>query len=617
MAKKSRLRFFRIYSPTIGKRADFPNILLPNAVTLDNESVQFWEGEIRTQKLRTKELVRTTYAVSEITTSTSTVKITGSYVSLFASGATVALYNLSDDSYEDHTLSTTSTYDGTSTILTVAGTITAPTFERVFNSVNVASTDPANANFLKVGSPDSNAFIRYERFVISDGTERLVGFTEANIYYWDTAATEWNLLFTSAGTCTYWDAAQYGDYLAVTNNVDRPQYWDGNSATTFEDLDTNYATTASHISKAKFIVAWNDYILLGNIETSDGVRYQHWIACSNIGEGIAANGWRQDTGGDAGFYAIAGDGEIEGGFGIWKSLLFVFKSRSIRKLWFVGGSIPIAQDHAFQSIGCSAPGSVGNDMNEDLYFYGNDAAFHSMGKGIISAAIDSTARNINPSLLELLRFQLMDEYKEVRWAIPHGSSATANNKVVVFRPLSGENGRWETDINIAVTAFGEYSRQINYTWDTLPYESWDDWGWESWDAAEEVAGFALELCGDADGYTYLMHGGYLDNGSAYTSSFVLTTDLADKQGLPGYKRVLFMHVYVRAEASGTLSLAVKRDNETSWQDQGSVALTGNEEILRQRLAVDFRGRHFLVKGSGTSKFSFVGIEFEFIYVGER
>jgi hypothetical protein len=44
---------------------------------------------------------------------------------------------------------------------------------------------------------------------------------------------------------------------------------------------------------------------------------------------------------------------------------------------------------------------------------------------------------------------------------------------------------------------------------------------------------------------------------------------------------------------------------------------GNEDILRQRLPVDFRGRHFLVKGSSTSKFSFVGIEFEFIYVGER
>ncbi|NIP51120.1 MAG: hypothetical protein GWN13_04620, partial [Phycisphaerae bacterium] len=80
--------------------------------------------------------------------------------------------------------------------------------------------------------PDTYEALDYERFTLSDRTERLVGFTKAHIYYWDTTLTKWQLLFTCSSDCTYWDAEQYGDNLAATNNIDRPIYWDGSTATT-------------------------------------------------------------------------------------------------------------------------------------------------------------------------------------------------------------------------------------------------------------------------------------------------------------------------------------------------------------------------------------------------
>jgi len=608
------MKRFQVYSPVLGEREDFPSILLKNAVTHENTAIQLWDGEIKKLKMRTKELVRTIYPISTVDTSANTISVAGSYVAQFPSGATVTVYD-NDDNYEQFILSTTAAYNSTSTVLTVTGDITASTpSDFVFNDANVASTNPASVNFLKVAFPDGNPAQRYERFVLSDSTERLVGFTKAHIYYWETSTTEWSSLFTSSGTCTYWDAVQYGDYLCATNNIDRPVQWDGGAGTTFDNIDTNYSTTADYIAKAKFIASWQSYLVLGNVELSDGTRYQHHIYTSNIGDGVSSDGWRQDTSKDAGAYRISGDGEIEGGFGYWHDMLIVFKSRSIAKLWFVGGSIPIAQSAMFQSIGSSAPGSVGNDWDGNLFYYGSDASVREIQAGKISEALNKTVRDINPSQLIDIRFQAMDEYQELRWAVPYGSTATANNKVIVFKP---KQARWDTDIDIAVTAFGEYSRQSNYTWDTLPFDTWDAWAWDSWDAVEESSGFPMEICGDADGYTYLMHGGYEDNGSAYDSYFVLSTDMADKGALPYYKRLYQMYVYIRSESSGTLTLSIKRDNESSWQSLGTVSLEGDEDILRQRLAVDVRGRHFLIKVLGASAFSFVGTEFEYEYVGER
>ena len=604
---------FAIYSPTMGKREDVPGILLDKAFTRDNMNVQIWEHEIRKMKLRTKEMVRTTYSVSTLDTSSNTISISGNHVSEFVNGATVTLYD-SDNNYTQFTLSTTSTYSTTSTVLTVTGDITASTpDEFVFCDSNVASNNPASADFLKVAFPDANPAMRYERFILSDGTERLVGFTAAHIYYWNTTLTRWDSLFTSSGTCAYWDAAAYGDCLCATNNVDRPIQWDGGAGTTFENIDTQLtATTSNYIAKAKFIASFENYLMLANVELSDGTRYQHHLYTSNVGEGVSSQGWRQDTSKDAGAYYIAGNGEIEGGFGHWQDCLMVFKSRSTRRVWFVGGSIPFANAAYNPAIGCSAPGSVGNDWQGNLFYYASDAAFREIQTGRISDAVDDTVRNINPSLLTHLRFQAMEEYNELRWSIPHGSSATANNQVMVFK-----EGRWITAINIVVTAFGEYTRQSNYTWDTLPFDTWEDWAWESWDAIEESSGFPLELCGDASGYTYLMHGGYEDNGSAYDSYFVLSTDLSDKRALPFYKRLVNLYVYTRNESTGSLTLSIKCDNQASWQTLGTVSLSGDEDILRTLLNTDQRGRHFLIKVSGQTNFRFLGMEFEFQPEGGR
>ena len=615
---------FAIYSPTLGDREDFPSILLENVYTPDGSNVQIWNGEIRKAKLRNKELVRKQYTISSINTTNNSITIAGNHVTEFLNGDTVTVYkwNSTADQYDytQLTMNTTSTHVGDVTTITVSDDIDNSTNvsivqagSYIFKDENTASNNPNETDFLKVTTPDSNPILRYETLTLSVTSERLVAFTKAHAYYWNSTLTQWDLIFTCSGDTTYWDSDIYGDNIIATNNVDRPIYWDGDTSGEFENLDTLISSSV-YISKARFIKTYRNYIFLGYVSLSSGESYQHYVYTSNIGEGVAANGFRQDLNGDAGAYLIDGNGEISGGFAVWQGYLIVFKHNSIRKLWFIGGSIPFEQDNYNSAIGCIAAGSVVNDEEDRCYYYASDQTFRELSLGIISYAKDKTARNINPELVENIRAVYVKKYNEIRWSVPHGHTATSNNKMLIYR-----NRSWDNDIDINVTAFGVYTRQEAWTWDTLPFASWNQWGWDTWDEVDANTSLPTEICGDADGCTYELTGSYYDDDIEYTSYFVLTTDLADKKALPYFKRILWMYLYFQNSESGNMTVSIKRDNEKSWQTVGAISLSGTnkEEIIRKKLNVDMRGRHFLIKISGTPFFCFIGAEFEYIPSGAR
>ncbi|NIP51121.1 MAG: hypothetical protein GWO10_16725, partial [candidate division Zixibacteria bacterium] len=94
---------------------DYPVILLRNAVTRNNTNVQLWHGEIRKTKLRSKELVKVEHGISSLDTSANTISLTGDVTAHYPNASNITIYNQSDDSYEEHTLNTTGTFNGTST----------------------------------------------------------------------------------------------------------------------------------------------------------------------------------------------------------------------------------------------------------------------------------------------------------------------------------------------------------------------------------------------------------------------------------------------------------------------------------------------------------------------
>jgi hypothetical protein len=233
---------FRIYSPSLGKREDYPSILLNKAITPEIVDTQSWNGELRKAKKRLPELIRTFYEIDSFTSSTVTLTVAG-VTAEFASSDSIIMYNVAGEA-EGHTV-TGSADVSSKTVISVASVITGVASERVFNSLNVPTTDPTSQDFLKVQTPDTNEVIRSERFITANELERLVVFTKANVYRWDTTLTRYISLFASAGETDYWDCDEYGDYLVATNNIDRPQQWDGNSASSFETMDTQYTSATA------------------------------------------------------------------------------------------------------------------------------------------------------------------------------------------------------------------------------------------------------------------------------------------------------------------------------------------------------------------------------------
>lgn len=606
---------FAIFSPSMGQREDFPVILLDSALTSENSNIQIWDGELRTAKNRKPEMLRNIYSILEINTTSQTITINDDFTAIFTSGQSISIYD-SDSNYEDLTIANSAIVSG-DTVITTVEAITADNYGYVYVSDSVVSTDPDNAGFRQVPIPDGNPIIRYERFILSDGiTEMLVAFTKAHIYFWQSATTTWNLIFTCSGDCEYWDATIYGNWLCATNNIDRPIKWDGDSGTTFSNIDTQLsASTSDYVIKARFIQSYKNYLFLGCVVYADGsVNYPDYVVWSNIGEGVLDSGFRQDTGKDGGTAYIDGNGDISGGFGVWQGYLCVFKRYSIRKVWYVGGAIPFNQENLNPAVGCVSPGSIVNDKDGNLFYYGTDKSFREVSLGSISAGLVKTARDINPEYVMNVRSVYVHEYDELWWAIPYDNDATDNNKIITFKA-----GKWGVR-DIAVVSFGVYVRQYEVTWDTLPYLDWDSWSWDTWDTTDANTDFPIDICSDSSGLTYEVHGAFNDKGDDYTSYFVMTTDLANKQALSVYKRILQMYFYFRdngSDSDETANIYIKRDTETNWQSLGSVNLSGSEAIIRKRLAVDVRGRHFEIKVSSTDAFNFIGVEFEFEVVGDR
>jgi len=328
------------------------------------------------------------------------------------------------------------------------------------------------------------------------------------------------------------------------------------------------------LTKAKYVEVFENYVFLG-YTYENGVSYPQNIRWSDL---LDETDWKS---GDAGGATI-GSRDFITGLKKYKGFLIIFKEESVHQLWLTEASTDIFNNKPlFTELGCKASGSIVMDDKENLYFFASDNTFRHLLMGEISQPIDPIVRNIKPSLVSGIKSTFIHEYGETWWAIPHGT-CTANNKIIKYNKV------WNQE-DTAVNAFGKYITE-----------------------SDEL--FLSDLGADTSGYTKKLHS--LESGSN-SFYFTLTTDLTDKKGLSFYKRLEDLYIYINKEDSGSLTIEIKRDNETTWQSVGTVDLTGDEDILIQHLAPDLRAKTFLIKVSGTSHCEFLGMLFKSLVVGER
>ena len=85
------MKHFAAYSPTLGLRKDFPSILLDKAFTPDAQNIQYWNGEIRSAKMRRKEFLRDSHECTVV--GNDTLLISGDKTAQFPDGCDVLLYS--------------------------------------------------------------------------------------------------------------------------------------------------------------------------------------------------------------------------------------------------------------------------------------------------------------------------------------------------------------------------------------------------------------------------------------------------------------------------------------------------------------------------------------------
>lgn len=609
-----------IFAPSFGLKEDMPTISLADAYTEDQENIVLRRGEIQRARMRLPELLEQVFTSGTITATNGSKTITASTgAGAFSTSATHKpswvgrkIYITDDGVVNEYTIASVADLGAT---LQLTANYTNTGGASLSYYIGTAGTH--------VQAPDGYAILHYhtlEQMVGGVEIKRLIGFTKAHAYLWDTTWTAWILKHTCASDCELWCTATYNNQCLATNNVDKILAWGTVTASAFAPLSNASGLDiggATYITKAKYLVAFEGYVIVAHV-TVGGTLYPYdfyWPTKDDETD------WDQTGDGDAGYKSLQEAGPITGAC-VWERELIIGSKKRLYHYWIVQAE-DVFNGDVLIDVGLLAIHSFVTDGEHRLYWLANDYTIRRLPDGaIVSKGIDPSLKDIKASYEHLVKATYIDEYGIVAFALPLGIDATGNNKIVWYDPNDNSCGKWD----IAAAAFGEYTRQSVYTIDTIPFPSIDTIGWPTIDTVENVAGFPLDLCSDYSGYTHAMHAAETDDGEAYTGHFVLSTDLLEKVSgrrlgvsLGQYKRIEQIQAYFRRETAGSATITVKRDNEKVFQSLGSVVLSDETEpdIVVADVPCDVRGRHFLIKVSATNAMRFIGLIFDFLIDGVR
>ena len=608
---------YTIFSPALaGVAQDQPSIKIQNIFSTNNSNVRINNGEVVRNKMRLPEIVdvngdvisfpRRIFTLIENIPDNPSIEtddkfvIEGDQTDYIEADDTIRIMGSvsNDTTYTVDTVtfdtSNPSTYLDGRTLITVEESITD-------------STDFTGVLW------QGDSCVIHQRTLVDDvQDEFLFLFTSYNIFRWDFSLKTLTNVWTVVGAAEVvnWSTDLTGNAVLATNNSDIPLI--GTSSTNFKGIDTDEGpevSTGVYIVRAKLVKEFENYTLLGNVVLSDGT------ALPTVFYNSKLNFPEEWDAGDSALFDIAGNDHIQG-WGTEFDHLIIFKERSIHDMYFDAG----LGDKLFvisninSTIGCKAQDSIINDADGRLYYFATDKTIKSLREGEISQKIDPTLANIVDELVPYIKGTFIDEYSQIWWAIPVGATTTINNKVVVL-----DNNRIWNFIDMEVASFGQYSRVETQTWDNITFPNWDSWD-QPWNSAAQNKGFPIDLVANCNSSVYASHESSLDITSSFEGYFVLTTDLAQKQALPIFKRLLDSEWYFTAGVGSTyVTISIKDSNQSVFTEVGTLDISNpnGNEIVIVPLSLDIRSKSFDIKVSGTNPYQFIGCVLSFEPAGSR
>lgn len=580
------MKLYGIFSPTLGLQQKIPSILLRETATSDIQDCFFQKGEVWRIKKRWQEfdyifpdkILNMEYYSKDSTDEWWLLVLTKRDIAYRDTEGNKFVFL--NKQYSD-------------------GTISVTNGDKTIEGDGTDFAELKEKDFISIGTTYSSDDKWYEIDSITDGThlELKTAYEEAT-----ESGKNYKARITFQGTNTdYWSITNFNEKLIATNNgVDKIIIWTG--ASQVSDLTCDY--------KAKKVYSYEQRLLLGHTEEAGDLKpfRMRWSGLNDETD------WGGE-GSDAGSMELYQGGGVFIDFAYLKGSLIIIKETSVIQGWNVADEIFNTRT-LFSEIGSNAPGSI-VELENAIYFWGSDhnfKKFDGLSLETISGETDDIVKNINPNYEHLIQATIIDEYNQIWWAIPFADSETLN-KILIY-DLDFEQNNWGL-IDMEVASLGYYEMETTYDWSTLPYAEWAGWSWPCWRHRMGLQTYPIDIMGTIDGKVCRLNASEKDLGNDFTGHIVLETDLASKEELPYYKRLLKIQVYIEAEAVGSLNIHIKRDTEDQWQEAGSVSLQNGLQIIIKDLPVDFLAKVFRIKFSASNRFRLLGVIFYFDTIGVR
>jgi hypothetical protein len=607
---------YAIISQKGGIAENIPAILLSEAfMAVGSENVHHRYGRYDRLRGRMPQLVDSeavkiktptdVYVITSIVTGTKTINITGDH-SAGATALTVgATIRINGGTTADNNITFTVDSLPTTSSIVVAETLAAE------------GATPGN---VFVGA---TPVIEYHRHIVKNtGTEHLLLGTKYHIFLWLNSDKSLTVKWTNLDPDNVfrWEITDHLRNVVATNNSDFVLWWniDNSSANDFVALDNSdgidYEGTANRLTKCKHITSYETYLILG-YTTENGTVYpqrERWAGKATDGSTIDFD---ENGSSDAGAKEFTTTPGFLMGFARHGDDLVISKDDSMHRSWLVTADTVFEWEEYTLKVGNLSADSLVNDKAGRLYWMASDLTIREITTPIpISTAVDITVKGMNTAQSEFIQGTYIDEFEEIWWSIPNADSDT-NDTIIAFHPDSGRSFIYK----FPVRAFGDYTQQEAFTYDTLPFGTYPAWGadWLIYDTSRNIVGFPLDLGSDYLGNTFDLHRADQDDGNDFTGKLKISTTLSTQKSLNLFKRINNgCDVIMNRKSSGSITLYAKRDTEASRQLLGTASMVdaAGPEVVIPHVPFDIRARSFIFEIEATDQMEFLGMffrEFEF------
>lgn len=404
-----------------------------------------------------------------------------------------------------------------------------------------------------------------------------------------------------------WSGGTFGGIFVMTNGVEVPQYWNGDTATNFANL-TNWDAN----ERCKVIFPFKAYLVALDI-TKSSTRYPHMVKWSHSAvPGALPDSWDEtNLTKDAGETDLAETPDLLVDAVPLGDGVCIYKERSMYLMRFIGQPFifqfqRLPGDVGMLAKGCGVNTPAGNVVltNGDVVL-NNGQGVRSIADGIIRKYIFD---NINTSNYKRAFVASNPQRKEVLICFPFGIS-TACDKAAVWN--------WETSTwgirdlsNVTYGATGQVDPNFASSWASDP-DSWEN-DTSTWNQDEYAPNESRLLLSQTTQISAF------DVGGSDTINVPLNGVL-ERKGITlddPYSNKIIRAVYPRIDApiGATVTIevggAMQADQEPTWSDP--VTFSVGQQIKADSFAT---GRFLSVRFTGATNWRMRSFDLDIVQSG--